>query len=762
VEALRPERSLSRHPIFQTMFVLQNTPRRDLSWSELVVTVEQSALETSKFDLLLSLDDSGEEIHGCVNYDIDLFDETSVSRWVECLVVLLEAMVQGEARRIDELPILSAPERRGVIEGFNATAASYPKDRLIHELFEEQAARTPAAEAVRHEGRALSYAQLEASANRLAAQLLARGVGPNGLVGICAERSVEMVIGVLAILKAGGAYLPLDPNYPAERLQYMLEDAAPLLVLTQAPLLSALPPTSAPVLTIEALLQAPFDAAAPSRSLSARDPRNLVYVIYTSGSTGHPKGTAMSHGAMVNLIEWHRRSLPLSAGQRVLQFAALSFDVAFQEIFSTLCTGGTLVMLDEYVRRDARALLQLLEAQSIERLFVPPLMLQSLAECFKAQPSVPRGLKEVITAGEQLRISPEIIELFRQLPGCRLHNHYGPTETHVVTALTLTGEPSSWPALPSIGRPIANTQIYLLDGHRQPVPVGVSAEIYIAGANVARGYLDRAALTEARFVRDPFSADPQARMYRTGDVGRWRADGTIEYLGRNDDQVKLRGYRIELGEIERQLARYAAVREAAVIAREDVPGEKRLVAYVTLRAGDAPSVEQLRAHLKSALPDYMVPSAFVTLEQLPLTPSGKLDRRSLPLPPSQAYASERYEAPDGEIEQTLAQIWQDLLQLERVGRQDDFFDLGGHSLLATQVIARLESAFSVEMPMRYVFTYPCLNQLAEQVHELRRTQLRERLAGGGEELEALLARVSSMSDDSAEELVAQLSVGANP
>ncbi len=746
-------------PLFTTLLNYRHTvtdPARE--WASAGGIRMLAIQDRTNYPITLSVDDRDTGFSFTAQTDRRIEPQRVIDWLQAALLSLLEALQNAPHRPLFELSILSPADRKE-IEGFNATATAYPKDRLIHELVAEQVARTPSAEAVRHEGRSLTYAQLDASAIRVALELAAQGVGPDRLVGICAERSMEMVIGVLAILKAGGAYLPLDPNYPAERLQYMLEDAAPVMVLTQAHLKSVLPEISAPVLTIEGLLDATSEAGVPSPLGYEQSPNSLVYVIYTSGSTGRPKGTAMPHGAMVNLIEWHRERLPLRQGQRVLQFAALSFDVAFQEIFSTLCTGGALVLLDEHVRRDAQALMQLLKAQSIERLFMPPLMLQSLAECFKAQGRAPGRLKEVITAGEQLRISPEIIELFRHLPGCQLHNHYGPTETHVVTALTLTGDPASWPALPSIGRPIANTQIYLLDRHRTPVPVGVSAEIYIAGANVARGYLHRAQLTEERFVRDPFSADAQARMYRTGDVGRWRADGTIEYLGRNDDQVKIRGYRIELGEVERQLARHAAVKEAAVIAREDVPGEKRLAAYVTLRAGEAPSVEELRAHLKSSLPDYMVPSAFVTLERLPLTPSGKLDRRSLPPPQSQAYASERYEAPQGEVEQTLAHIWQDLLQIERVGRQDDFFELGGHSLLATQVIARLLSAFSVDVPMRYVFTYPCLDQLAEQVQQLRRAQLHERLAGGGKELEELLARVSSMSEDSAEELVAQLTTG---
>jgi amino acid adenylation domain-containing protein len=449
------------------------------------------------------------------------------------------------------------------------------------------------------------------------------------------------------------------------------------------------------------------DLAGGLLGLAAED---LVYVIYTSGSTGRPKGTAMSNRSMVNLIEWHRRSLP-AAGTRVLQFAALSFDVAFQETFSTLCTGGTLVMLEEWVRRDAPALLELLGRRSIARLFVPPLMLQSLAECFKAQDVAALGsLRDVITAGEQLRITAEIRELFERL-SCRLHNHYGPTETHVVTALTLPPPSASWPALPTIGKPIANTQIHVLDGQRQPTPVGVVGEIYIGGASVARGYRGRAELTAQRFVPDPFGGHAAARMYRSGDLGRWRADGTLEYLGRNDEQVKIRGYRIELGEIEAQLAQHAQVKRVAVVAREEVAGDKRLVAYVT-PADSGVTGEALRAHLRAVLPEHMVPSAFVLLEQLPLTPSGKLDRRALPAPQLDASVSPQYEPPLGQLEQLLADIWQDVLRLERVGRHDNFFELGGHSLTATRLTSRIREKLQVELPLREIFDAPTVAQLS--------------------------------------------------
>src|SRR5581483_1254719 len=486
----------------------------------------------------------------------------------------------------------------------------------------------------------------------------------------CVERSLEMVVGLLGILKAGAAYLPMDPNYPAERLQHMLEDASPRVVLTQQELWGVLPCTQAEVIALDAKLKeiagyVAENLPAVELGVTAQD---LVYTIYTSGSTGRPKGTEMCHGSMVNLIQWHRTSFGASEERRVLQFAALGFDVAFQEIFSTLCMGGTLVLLDEWIRTDPQALLEFLREHSIERLFVPPLMLQSLAECWQDTNAGPGTLRDVITAGEQLRISPEISRVFQQLRGCRLHNHYGPTETHVVTALTLTGDPGDWPVLPAIGRPISNTQIHILDAHLQPVPIGVAGEIYIAGAGVARGYLNRAELTAQRFVSDPYSTDAHARMYKTGDLGRWRADGTIEYLGRNDHQVKIRGFRIELGEIEAQLSRHAQVKEAVVIAREDVPGEKRLVAYLTAREGFHAAAEELREHLKAVLPEYMVPSAFVKLESLPLTPNGKLDRRALPAPELGSYVSRRYEAPQGEVEEILAGIWQGLLRVERVGR----------------------------------------------------------------------------------------------
>lgn len=733
VEAVQPERSLSRNPLFQVMLALQNAPMSELRLPDLQVTLQDGVDEPAMFDLLLSLYERGGEIIGNINYAADLFDRSTIERWMEYFKIVLKGLTDGAVERVADLPMLSDFERDRLVREFNATAAEYPQEQLIHELFEAQATRTPAAVAVEHEGRSLTYEELNAQANRLARYLRSRGVRADRPVAVCFERSLEMVVGVLGVLKAGGAYLPLDPNYPADRLQQMVEDATPTVVLTQAALKEKVPQSAAQMVVLEEAQE--HVAGQPETNLSAAElelrSEQLVYVIYTSGSTGRPKGTAMAHRSVVNLIEWHRGVFAGREGKRVLQFAALSFDVAFQELFTTMCLGGTLVLIDEWVRRDARALTQFLRSQRIERLFVPPLMLQSVAESCQAAGAVPEHLEDVITAGEQLRVSEEIRWLFAQLPGCRLHNHYGPTETHVVTALTLSADPQQWPVLPTIGRPIANTQIYVLDGRQQPVPLGVSGEIYIGGANVARGYLHRPELTAERFVRDPFSEEAQARLYRTGDVGRWREDGTLEYLGRNDDQVKIRGFRVELGEIETQLASHAQVREAAVVAREEAPGQKRLVGYVVARPGEArPSVEELRLHLKARLPEHMVPSAFVLLEGLPLTPSGKLDRRALPAPEADAYVSREYEAPQGEVEEILAGIWQELLKVERVGRHDNFFELGGHSLLAVRLVAAISKQAAVNVSVATVFRYPTIAELAEQLELLRAAECE--LPGDGE------------------------------
>ena len=688
----------------------------DITWPKARGVDVLSTWAGTNYPIMLSVDDLGHDF--TISAQTRGIEPERIVRYVStALRSLTDALEQQSTASALTLTVLPAQEREEVIDGLNATRRDYPAGRLIHELFEEQCERTPEAVAIKHGDRSLTYLALNRAANQLGRSIRSRGIEPDQTIGICLGRSVEMAIGVLAALKAGAAYLPMDPNYPPERLAYMLDDARPPVVLTDTRTQRLLPATSAHVIIVDA--QSQSDDAVDGSNISAAQtgvtPANLLYVIYTSGSTGQPKGIAMPHGAMTNLIEWHREHLSAAGGRRVLQFAALSFDVAFQEIFSTLCTGGTLVLLDEPVRKDARRLLQLLKAERVQRLFIPPLMLQSLAEFFANGGDTPESLIEIITAGEQLRISPEIVALVQQLQACSVHNHYGPTETHVVTALTLSGDPTQWPAIPSIGRPVSNTRMYLLNSQRQPVPRGVAGEIYIAGVNVARGYLNRPQLSQERFLRNPFVEDSHALMYKTGDLGRWREDGTIEYLGRNDDQVKIRGFRIELGEIETKLAKHPAVKDVAVTARADASGAKRLIAYVTARAGVAPTAAQLRAHLQEMLPEHMVPSGFVVLDSLPMTPSGKLNRRALPMPDLTDLGGENYEPPQGQIEEQLARIWKDVLGIERPGRNDNFFALGGHSLLVLKLVAKIESTFKRPLAVPDVYSGPTLKALAERL-----------------------------------------------
>ncbi|WP_408646931.1 amino acid adenylation domain-containing protein, partial [Xenorhabdus lircayensis] len=600
---------------------------------------------------------------------------------------------------------------------FNATDADFPQHTLVHQLFEQQAERTPNAIAVVFGTHSLSYDELNRRANRLAHYLLTLGVQPDNRVAICVERSLEMIVGMLAILKAGGAYVPLDPAYPTERLMYMLDDAAPVALLTQSSLTerlnSHLPTvlldTQAPSISDE---ESEKNPNAQSQGLTSR---HLAYVIYTSGSTGFPKGVEMPLAALSNLLQWHRQNPShLSGNGKTLQFAALGFDVAFQEIFTTLCEGGCLVLINEAIRREPQQLLQLIQQKQIDRLFLPYIALQHLAEASSSIEGDFTSLAHIVTAGEQLRITPAIRRFLQRAGSCQLHNHYGPTESHVVTAYILDKDINQWATLPPIGRPIANTQIYILDTQGQPVPLGVAGEIHIGGVSVARGYLNRPELTAERFISDPFSATPNARLYKTGDLGRWLPDGNIEYLGRNDFQIKLRGFRIELGEIEARLIQCPEIDEAVVIAREDIPGDKRLVAYLRTQPDIELDPTKLRQQLAQHLADYMLPSAFVVLDTFPLTPNGKLDHKALPVPDQSAVVTRDYEAPIGEQETKLAEIWQDLLGLKRVGRQDHFFELGGHSLIAVSLIERLRNAGWL-LDVRGVFSAPVLADMAQAI-----------------------------------------------
>ena len=716
VERMQPVRSLASSPLFQVMFSWLNYPRSTASTLAPGLTQDHFRglpHTTAMFDLTLYLQEEGGEIVGGLEYATSLFERSTVERYLGYFRTLLEAMVANDAEVVDRLPILSAAERHRVLYEWNDTKSEYPSGKCVHELFEEQAARSPDAVAVVFDDDSLSYAELNSRANRLAHYFRLRGVKPDARVAICVERGLEMIVGLLGVLKAGGAYVPLDPGYPVERLRYMLEDCGPVALLTQGHLLELFAGISEtlPVIDLSdsAIEWSRLPESNPNRDSIGLTTSHLAYVIYTSGSTGKPKGVAIEHGSLTNLICSMQQSPGISANDTLLAVTTFAFDIAALEIYLPLTKGARIIVASRDAGADGALLMRQLQ-RGVTLMQATPTSWRMLLEAgWKGTNDL-----KVLCGGEALSVS-----LARSLTerSSSTWNMYGPTET---TIWSVIKDITQIQDVSSIGRPIANTRVYVLDAHGEPVPVGVAGELYIGGVGVARGYLNRPELTAERFLKDLFAADAGARMYRTGDLARWLADGNLEFLGRNDFQVKIRGFRIELGEIEARLAEHPAVHEAVVIAREDTPGDQRLVAYYSASsAGDSEqhklTVESLRAHLSEKLPEYMVPAAYVRLEFLPLTPNGKLDRKALPAPDGDAYAAHGYEAPQGEIETRLAQIWADLLKLDKIGRYDNFFELGGHSLLAVRVVTRLQQALRVEVAMRDLFAHPVLADLARSL-----------------------------------------------
>jgi amino acid adenylation domain-containing protein len=725
VDLLKVPRLLSHTPVFQAMLTWQGRPAGNFELPGLALAPIEIPYDASKFDLELELSDAGERVEGTLRYATALFDRITMERHVGYLLRLLSGMVTQEHRAIDELEILSAQEREQLLIGWNDTQAWYPEQRCIHELIEDQVARTPDAVAVRCAGHTLTYAELNSKANQLAHHLQSRGVGPDRLVGICLERSLEMIVGILAVLKAGGAYVPLDPSYPSERLAYMLEDSVPCVLLTQMHLRPILPADALPTIALDdpahlELLARDPNTNAPPPSLGLTS-RHLAYVIYTSGSTGQPKGAMNEHRALVNRLHWAQKTFALGPTDKVLQKTPIGFDVSVWEILHPMLAGSELVMARPQGHRDPDYLIDMIEKAAITTLHFVPSMLQvfleQLAGDAAAQTRFP-SLRRVLCSGEAL--GRALLQRMHEiLPRVSLHNLYGPTEA-AIDVTCYACDPNTTAASVSIGRPIDNTQIYILDKHHQPVPAGVIGEIYIGGAGVARGYLNRPQLTGERFVTDPFATpNPSAgaaTMYQTGDLARRLPDSSIEYVGRNDFQVKIRGFRIELGEIEARLSQHPDVREAVVLAREDTAGDKRLAAYYVAVAQEgaesSPSAATLQAFLSGSLPEHMVPAAYVRLEAFPLSPNGKLDRKALPAPDRTALITLAYEAPAGEIEIALARLWQDLLKLERVGRHDDFFRIGGNSILAIQMLSRVNRKFGSTLPAHAAFEHKTVAALA--------------------------------------------------
>ncbi len=717
VERVSAARSLSHTPLFQVMFTWQNAPGgAGISLPGLDVDgvgAERVELR-AKFDLSLTMHEADDRIAGSLTYATSLLDRETVERWAGYLRRVLREMAAGEHRPVERLALLSGGERARVLEAWNRTGAAFAGESCLHALVEAQVQRTPGATAVVFEGESLTYAELNRRANRLAHHLRALGVGPGARVGLCLERSLEMMVGLLAVLKAGGAYVPLDPAYPAERLAYMLADSSPAVVLSQRALRDRIAGTGAPVLELDEAAPAWGDRPVTDPERGTLTPGHLAYVIYTSGSTGRPKGVEVPHRAVANALRWMQDLAGLSADDAVLHKTPYSFDASLRELLPPLLVGARLVLARPEGHRDPGYLLELMRRERITTLHAVPSLLQALVD--EGGLAACGALRTVMCGGEAL--PAELVRRFAgQAPWARLYNVYGPTEAAVdVTAWPCTGRPHAAATTP-IGSPMANVRIYLLDPAGEPVPVGVAGELHVGGVQVARGYRGRAALTAERFVPDPFGADAGSRLYRTGDRARWRADGAIEYLGRIDFQVKVRGFRIEPGEIEAVLRRHEGVADCVVLARAEA-GEPRLVAYVVGEAG----AEALRAHVRASLPEYMVPAAFVRLDALPLMPNGKLDRKALPAP-DPASVEDQYVAPRTPAEEVLAGIWAETLRLERVGVEEGFFDLGGHSLLATRVVSRIRALFGVELPLRALFEGPTVAELAVRVEEMRRAGL---------------------------------------
>ena len=705
VEELNPQRDTSRNPIFQTLFALHNVPFGELELPGLALRSFPIEPQSAQFDLEMSLFENGDTITGRLHWSTDLFERATMERFAAHFLRLVSAVTEDPNRAVLRADILPSSERTQLLEASLRTKHRFEIEPSLVAIFEAQVDRTPAAPALRHGENEITYAELDAHANRLARLFLARGVARGARIGLCLPRGFDLVTAVLAARKAGAAYVPLDPEYPQARLARMIEDAAVHTIVTTSALAASLPDSDAAMFRIDEDRHALANLE-PSRLATRAAPDDLVYVIFTSGSTGIPKGVAMREETLHNLVAWQRERSGVRFGRRTLQYASLSFDVSFQEIFATFAEGGTLVLVGEEERRDSAALWRCLARQKIQRLFLPFVALHALAETAEAG-AAELELREVITAGEQLRVTEAIRRLF-QRTRATLDNQYGPSETHVVTAERLEGDPSLWPELPAIGRPIDNAHVLVLDDALEPAPYGIPGEIFIGGTALARGYIDRPELTAIRFVPDPHGV--ARRLYRTGDLGRVLPDSRIEFLGRCDRQAKIRGFRVEPAEVEAAIARLAGVRDVAVEARPGSGGELRLIAWVVGHDSLRGRVATFRSELARMLPDYLVPSAFIEVDALALTASGKVDRAALPDPPpiSPGQGSPSNLSP---LEEIVASAFEHVLGTSRLGRDAHFFDLGGHSLLATRLVARLRRIASAELPLRAVFENPTVRQL---------------------------------------------------
>jgi surfactin family lipopeptide synthetase A len=755
VEELQPERSLSHTPLFQVMFSLMNVPPGKIRLRGMEARALKVEHEATKFDLALSLAETNGELAGEMQYKRELYEATSIERMSAHYLRLLDAVLENPERPLWQMPLLSRDEERQLIFDWNRTSPDYPREGGLHQLFEAQAERTPQAIAVWGRDEHISYQDLNSRANQLAHYLQSLGAGAEDLVAVCLERSVSMVVALLAVLKAGAAYVPLDASYPVERLQYMLDDARVKLLLTQQSLLGALPQQhSDPARQHSGLVLLDADQQSialhrPQNPTARTMPQHLAYVIYTSGSTGRPKGVAIEHHSPVALLQWSRNFFTQAELSGVLASTSICFDLSVFELFAPLSRGGKVILAENVL-----SLANLKSAEQVSLINTVPSAMTELLRMGK----VPSSVRTVNLAGEVLTATL-VQHLYQKRTIERVVNLYGPTED--TTYSTCANVERTGTGAPPIGRPVTETEVYILDQYLQPVPVGAAGELYIAGQGLARGYLNRPEQTALRFIPHPFSQRAGARLYRTGDKARYMADGNIQFMGRMDRQVKLRGFRIELGEIAAVLREHQMVEEAVVVCDEEQSGEKRLVAYVVAKESVDIDFGELRRHVQEKLPGFMIPALYSQLDALPLTVNGKIDYRALP-PPDKSRPSmgDRHLAPRNDLEEALAGIWADLLRVNAVGVEDNFFELGGHSLLAMQIIYRVKERLRVELPLRALFESPTVAALAVVVGQHQTASVNDNsntlpLTARKPDAE-MFADVESLSEDKLDDLLISL------
>jgi amino acid adenylation domain-containing protein len=711
------------------MMVLQNTEPEEPRLGGLKMKGVGEESETAKYDLTLALGEGMGVIGGGLEYSRDLYERETIRRMARHYERVLEEVVRDADQRIGEIELMSEAERRQIVVEWNETSRAYPQDQCVHQLFAEQAKRTPERVALFCGGQWVSYGELNRRANQLGHYLQRLGVGPEMVVGLFLERSVEMVVGLMGTLKAGGAYLPFDPEAPLERLGYMLEDAGVGVALTGRELKERLPAHLRQTVLLDEEWEK-MGQESENEPESGAVSENLAYVIYTSGSTGRPKGVAVSHRNLSNLICWHQREFNVGAGAHATQLARVNFDASVWEVWPYLTGGSSLHIVEESKRGDIPALIRWMIEEGITISFLPtPLAELALSERWPEGAS----LGVILTGGDRLRTAAPTDVPFKVV------NNYGPTEcTVVATSTWLNGDCEH---TPPIGHGIANTKIYLLDERSEPVPVGVRGGLYISGEGLARGYYGKPEQTAERFIPNMFSHRGGERLYWTGDMGRYLPDGNIDFIGRVDEQIKVRGYRIELGEIEAILSAHESVKQSVVIAREDERGGKRLVGYVV---GEEVSAAELKRYLKKRLPEYMAPEAIVVLAEMPLTANGKIDRKRLPVVEGAGRQIEpEYVAPRTPVEEVLVGILEEALQLDRVGVHDNFFEIGGHSLLATRVISQVRDLFEIEIEVKIIFEAMTVAELAEAL------TAREQKPGQTEKIALILKKLNSMTDEDA-------------